>query len=186
MCMDGDCWFARMFPTNVDFLVAGMAFIISFAMLTVAVGIGSWTRRPNMSSHQSRHFKRVLAEALEPIDVRLARIERLIRILMRDTLDMEKDVMALRATDQALIEEVHRTQDVQLAANKALTQLVQTNVDLTQKLADAIADSGAADDAEVQAALTALKESNEAQVAATPALSTAVANTDPNAPVATS
>lgn len=119
---------------------------------------------------------------LDKTDARLARIEHSQRRLLRAAhLEMEA-IMATRATDQALIAEVHRNTDVAKAAQTALTTLQGNVAELTKNLTDAIANSSAADDADVRAALDELKANNDATAAATPALAQAVANTDPNAP----
>jgi hypothetical protein len=109
---------------------------------------------------------------------RLARIERLLRTKFRDE---EQVLMALKATDQALIAEVHRNSDISQAAITALNANTATVADLTQKLSDAIANSGAADDTEVAAALAELKTNNNNVQAATPVIAAAIANTNPSA-----
>lgn len=114
-------------------------------------------------------------------NARLARIERLLTFVL-GVMDLEVSaIMATKATDQALIAEVHRNTDVAKAAQVALTTLSGNVKELTQKLADAVAGSEAADDPAVKAALDELKANNDATAAATPALSTAIANTDPKA-----
>lgn len=125
---------------------------------------------------------RLLMQCAQDTNARLARIERLLFLLVRAELAMESDLMALKATDQALINEVHRNTNVSKAAVTALTTLQGNVADLTQKLADAIANSDASDDADVLAALAELKTNNDSTAAATPQLAVAIANTDPNAP----
>lgn len=119
------------------------------------------------------------------IGAQVSRVERQQQLLMREQMMVEAELMATKATDQALIAEVHRNTDVANAARDALTKLQSATADLTQKLADAIANSDAADDSDVQAVLAELKANNDSLAAATPALSTAIANTDPAAPVPT-
>lgn len=91
--------------------------------------------------------------------------------------------MALQATDQELIAEIHRTTDVAKAASMALISRTDKVIELTTKLADAIAKSGASDDEAVKAALAELRTSNDSTVATTAATATAIANTNPDAPV---
>lgn len=102
-------------------------------------------------------------------------------MMARLSKEEKEDIMALKATDQAMITEIHRNTDVAKAAQQALTTLQGNVADLTQKLATAIAGSDASDDADVQAALAELKANNDSTAAATPAIAQAVANTDPNA-----
>lgn len=90
--------------------------------------------------------------------------------------------MALRVTDQKMINEIHRNTDVVAAARTALVNFGAVNSDLTQKLADVIANSEAKDDPEVQTALAELKKNNDDLAAATPVVAQAIGNTDPNAP----
>lgn len=127
---------------------------------------------------------RRLADALDSsVEARLARIERLLLILVRAASKEVDAIMALQATDLAVIAEIHRTTDVAAAANIALTKLAAKVGDLTTKLTEAIANSSAADDPAVQAALAELKSSNDTTVATTAATASAIANTDPDAPL---
>jgi septal ring factor EnvC (AmiA/AmiB activator) len=83
------------------------------------------------------------------------RIEQLVKDLKRAT---EKYEMARKETDAKLIDEIHRnTKEV----HDLIAQFSASVADLTAKLADAIANSDAADDDEVQAVLVELKETND-------------------------
>lgn len=124
-----------------------------------------------------------IKDAIARIGAQVSRVERQQQLLMREQMEVEAQLMATKATDQALIAEVHRNTDVANAAKTALTSLQATTAELTQKLADAIANSDASDDADVKAVLDELKANNDSLAAATPAIAAAVANTDPNAPV---
>lgn len=137
-------------------------------------------RSRNMDAFEKR--LRHIANKQDDIDARLARIEHHMRRQIRVDQRVEHELMATRATDQALIDEVHRNTNVAKAAQLALTTLSGNVTDLTKKLADAIANSDAADDPAVQAALAELKKNNDDTVAATPVLADAVANVDPNKP----
>jgi hypothetical protein len=130
-----------------------------------------------------RMIHRLLLDMGRDTADRSARTEQQLDDLVRAEQETEKALMATKATDQALIAEVHRNTDVTAAANTALSAQTAAITDLTQKLADAIAGSDAADDPEVQAALAELKANNDAQVAATPVTAAAIANTDASAPV---
>lgn len=135
-----------------------------------------------MGRAEKDHALRDLIALGRNTDARLARIERLLLQLVRVDLETERSLMALKVTDQALISQIHRNTNVTQAATLALTSLQASVTDLTKKLADAIADSSAADDPDVQAALAELTANNDSMTAATPVVAAAVGNTDPSAP----
>lgn len=141
-------------------------------------------RGRNMTEGLSVFEKRLahIARKQDDIDARLARIEHLMVLQFRVDKRVEFELMALQKTDQEVIAEIHRNTDVAAAANIALVALVGRVGDLTAKLDAAIANSPAADDPAVRAALAELKASNDKQAAATAATAAAIANTNPDTP----
>lgn len=86
---------------------------------------------------------------------RLARIEQDIAHIKRA---LESMRMAKHDTDVLVINEIHRSSETVKAA---IAQWAKEILDLTQKLADAVANSDASDDPDVAAAVAELKASND-------------------------
>ena len=88
--------------------------------------------------------------------------------------NLEKDDMATKQTLDALVASTTANTNATAAAKDALDHFVTSQADLNQKLADAIANSDASDDPQVQAAISAVNANTAALAASTPQVATAI------------
>jgi hypothetical protein len=108
----------------------------------------------------------------------LREINRKLSLLLKN---QETDDMATKQTLDALIASTTANTNAANAAKAALDHYAQSAADDAKKLADAIANSDAADDPAVKAAIDTLTANNATLTAATPQVAAAVAAGTPAA-----